>query len=224
MEIYFVLVKPALPENVGAAARAIKTMGFRALRVVASDAHLSKAARILAHGADDILAGVEAFASLEDALRDMDLVVGSSAKRRLGKRFNYPVSELKHCLQQKVGSLARVALVFGCEESGLSNRELDCCDMLTSIPIAQPYPSLNLAQAVMVYAYSLSELAALSNVEGEAPVDDAQWQVLKQRVQALLADHAIAESSKLGRWALERLTRLDKTDVDFMHLLLKKLQ
>lgn len=221
MEIVFVLVAPAVPENVGAAARAIKTMGFDRLRVVASDAHRDKRARILAHGAGDVLAGIEAFDDLAAALADCSLAVATTARERAGKRSLYAPAELRGAIASKPQSLARVAVVFGCEESGLSNAQLALCDMVSAIPLAQPYPSLNLSQAVMLYAYELSSLAAAA-VE-QAP-DQGEWQALKSRVTALLTALQYRDRDKLWRWATERLPLLGDRDVRFAHLLLTRLQ
>lgn len=82
MDICFVLVRPAVPENVGACARALKTMGFATLRIVGSDAHRDKRAYILAHGAGDVLDNAQSFPDLDAALVDVDFVVGTSAKER----------------------------------------------------------------------------------------------------------------------------------------------
>ena len=82
MEIVFVLVEPAVPENIGASARALKTMGFDQLRLVNTQQHLEKQARILAHGSGDILAQAQAYDSLPAALADIDLAIATSAKPR----------------------------------------------------------------------------------------------------------------------------------------------
>ena len=75
----FVLVEPAVPENVGAAARALKTMGFGDLWIVNSDAHQQKQARILAHGSGELLQKARHFSSLADVKQEVDLVIGTSA-------------------------------------------------------------------------------------------------------------------------------------------------
>ena len=79
-DIIFILVRPAVPENVGAAARALKTMGFSRLRIVGSDAHREKPARILAHASNDILENAQAFPDLQSALADIDFVIGTFGK------------------------------------------------------------------------------------------------------------------------------------------------
>ena len=220
LEIIFVLVKPAVPENIGAAARAIKTMGFGRLRIVGSDQHRAKPASILAHGAREILEQAESFESLPQALEDIDLSVGTSAKSRLGRRYSYSANELSAQLEEKQQHVQRVAIVFGCEESGLSNEELDCCDMLSYVPIANSYPSLNLGQAVMIYAYSLTALTEPVKMD-DTPVE--QWSNLKHRSEDLLQRLAFTRDSKLYRWAMERLAVADSSDIKFLHLLLNRL-
>lgn len=220
LRIHFVLVRPAVPENVGAAARALKTMGFSSLRIVGSDAHRARAARILAHGSGDILEQAECFDDLPAALADIDFSVGTSAKKRHERRYMLAPAELRDSIVAKAGLLRNAAIVFGCEESGLSNAELALCDTLSGIPLAVDYPSLNLAQAVMLYAY---ELGALRTVPA-APADAGEWRALKQRIGALLRRLDVEEGSKLARWADERCAVLAQDDVLFLHQLLRRLE
>jgi tRNA/rRNA methyltransferase len=219
-EIYFILVRPAVPENVGAAARALKTMGFAKLRVVGSFAHREKPARILAHGSSDILETAEEFADLQSALVDIDFSVATSAKDRHDRRYSLTPAELRNSIAEKINLLTRVAIVFGCEESGLSNAELTLCDTLSGIPLATDYPSLNLAQAVMLYAY---ELAALQSVDSK-PANMGEWRALKVRIEKLLIGLDVESDSKLARWADERCALLAQDDVNFLHKLLAKIE
>lgn len=220
LQIYFILVRPAVPENVGAAARALKTMGFAHLRIVGSDAHREKPARILAHASNDILDNAEAFADLAAALADIDFSVATSAKKRHDRRYSLAPAELRAAIEGKINLLQRVAIVFGCEESGLSNTELALCDTLSGIPLATDYPSLNLAQAVMLYAYELSALRALP----ATPADSGEWRALKQRIGTLMTRLDVEEAGKLARWADERCALLAQDDVLFLHQLLTKLE
>ncbi len=220
MQIIFILVRPAVPENIGSAARALKTMGFANLRIVGSDAHREKPARILAHASNDILDNAEAFSDLAAALVDIDFSIATSAKDRHDRRYSFSPPELRVNLIEKQGVVKKVAIVFGCEESGLSNSELALCDALSSVPLATSYPSLNLAQAVMVYAYELSACVAL--VEKPVP-ESAEWAALKQRIAPLLDSLAVPEG-KLRDWAMERLTSASKDDVGFLHMLCRHLE
>lgn len=221
-ELCFVLVRPALPENVGAAARALTTMGFTHLRIVASNVHLDKKARIVAHASGAILDGVQTYPDLAAALADVDFRIASSAKQRHGVRYNLTPAQLRATLLAKQATVRRAALVFGCEESGLSNEELALCDTLTSIPLATAYPSLNLGQAVMLYAYELAGLAAVQPASMPAPA--GEWRALKERAQQLLGALDVPADGKLARWLDQRSAVLAQEDVRFLHQLLGELE
>jgi tRNA/rRNA methyltransferase len=219
-ELCFILVRPAVPENVGAAARALKTMGFTQLRVVGSDVHRDKRARILAHASGDILDGVQTYPDLSAALADIDFRAATSAKQRHGIRHHLTPQQLRETLTAQGATVRRAALIFGCEESGLSNDELALCDCVSGIPSATEYPSLNLAQAVMLYAY---ELAGLT-VEQPLAAPGGEWRALKQRMQNLLSKLEIDSDSKLAKWADQRSALLAQDDVHFMHTLIERIE
>jgi tRNA/rRNA methyltransferase len=219
-EIIFILVRPAVPENVGAAARALKTMGFSQLRIVGSEAHREKPARILAHASNEILENAQTFADLENALVDIDFSIGTSAKDRHQRRYQLTPAQVRETLSSKQKIFARVAIVFGCEESGLSNAELAQCDTVSSIPLATDYPSLNLAQAVMLYAYELANLRYEKPIAAEV----GEWRALKNRIAKLMQTLEFESDSKLSRWAEERCAILAQDDVRFLHALLAQLE
>ncbi|WP_097459324.1 tRNA/rRNA methyltransferase [Mangrovitalea sediminis] len=221
MQLAFVLVEPKVPENVGAAARALKTMGFGQLWIVNSQVHREPAAGWVAHGSDDILAAVRAYDSLEAVRADADLLIGTSAKARHGKRELYTPKALQVLLGNKGDTVAQAALVFGREDRGLSNEELASCDLVTGIPLAVSYPSLNLGQAVMLYAYALSGLRLDAAAETAAV---GQWTALRDRLQVLLPSLDVAPDSKLYQWALERLPLLADKDVRFLHTLCQNIE
>ncbi|MDN3638191.1 tRNA/rRNA methyltransferase [Simiduia curdlanivorans] len=221
MDVVFILVAPAVPENIGASCRALKTMGFEALRLVATEAHRHKPARIVAHGSGDILEAAQHYPTLTEALADLDLVIGTSAKARHQWRSLTPAHELSALLAGKQGCVRKVGLVFGCEASGLSNAQLALCDLVSNIELPAPYPSLNLAQAVMLYAY---ELRGLHGQRNSLVCPDAQqYAALRAKVRAVLAQQDYDESSKLARWALEVLPNADAKAIGFLHSLCDKL-
>ena len=150
MRLTIILVGPARAENVGAAARAMKTMGFRELRIVDSEAHLAPPARWVAHGSGDILDGITTYPTLAEALHDVDFTVATTARSRA--RFHYYATpqQLLPLLEEKAQWMNHTALVFGREDAGLTNEELALADVLTGVPMAADYPSLNLGQSVMV--------------------------------------------------------------------------
>jgi len=218
----FVLVEPKVPENVGAAARALKTMGFSRLWIVNSQAHREPAARWLAHGSEELLDQAETFADLAAVRERADLLVGTSAKARHGRRDLCGPGELQQVFGNKSGTLRRAALIFGREDRGLSNEELALCDLISGIPLATAYPSLNLGQAVMLYAYELARQPQSVDVPEAEEV--GAWRVLRDRLEALLPQLGAPRGSKLHQWALERLPRLDGRDVGFLHTLCQNIQ
>ena len=155
--IRVVLARPSHPGNIGAAARAMKTMGFHDLALVQPRHFPDPDATAMAAGAADVLARARVCTTLEAALQDCALAVGFSARAR---DLSHPVEALRECAPAILAAEGPVALVFGNETSGLSNEELSRCQRLCSIPANPAYSSLNLAQAVQVACYELATAAA----------------------------------------------------------------
>ncbi|WP_421312593.1 tRNA/rRNA methyltransferase [Aeromonas sp. 603404] len=227
MKLYFVLVAPARPANVGAAARAMKTMGFDAMRLVASRVHEEEEASWVAHGAQEILTQAEAFDTLPEALTDMDLVIATTARERGRYQHYLTPGEIREQIRSKP-SLNKVAIVFGCEESGLSNEQLAEVDLISYLPLKVSYPSLNLGQAIMLYAYEMSQLMDELNADGAAAVaenfDNAgQVRVLKSKTAELLGELGVSQDEKLHQWVMDRVPMLPQRDLNMLHLLCKDL-
>ncbi|MFQ2046982.1 tRNA/rRNA methyltransferase [Aeromonas veronii] len=227
MKLYFVLVAPARPANVGAAARAMKTMGFDAMRLVASRVHEEEEASWVAHGAQEILTQAEAFDTLPEALADMDLVIATTARERGRYQHYLTPGEIREQIRSKP-SLGKVAIVFGCEESGLSNEQLAEVDLISYLPLKVSYPSLNLGQAIMLYAYEMSQLMDELNADGAAAVaenfDNAgQVRVLKSKTAELLGELGVSQDEKLYQWVMDRVPMLPQRDLNMLHLLCKDL-
>ncbi|MFM5403099.1 tRNA/rRNA methyltransferase [Aeromonas veronii] len=227
MKLYFVLVAPARPANVGAAARAMKTMGFDAMRLVASRVHEEEEASWVAHGAQEILTQAEAFETLPEALADMDLVIATTARERGRYQHYLTPAEIREQIRSKP-SLNKVAIVFGCEESGLSNEQLAEVDLISYLPLKVSYPSLNLGQAIMLYAYEMSQLMDELNADGAAAVaenfDNAgQVRVLKSKTAELLGELGVSQDEKLHQWVMDRVPMLPQRDLNMLHLLCKDL-
>jgi len=223
MQLHIILVSPARPENVGAAARAMKTMGFASLRIVGSQAHLQPEAGWVAHASNEILHNALHFTTLEEALADIDFTVATTARSRA--RFHYyctPV-ELLGQLEEKRQWVNNAALVFGREDSGLTNEELALADILTGVPMMADYPSLNLRQAVMVFCY---QLASLNQVTAELPVEAQAGQLtaLRSRIDRLLVDVEAADDQKLSDWLHQRLGLLQQRDAAMLHTLLHDIE
>ena len=215
--IVFILVKPAVPENVGAAARAINTMGFSALRLVNPCDHLCDKARMLAHGSHHILEEAAVFNSLKDALQDCDFRIGTTARRR-NKFTNYiPVQGLTTYLERKEGTIQRIALVFGPEDRGLSNNDLAQCDIRTSIPLTQSYPSLNLGQAVMLFAWELTKNKSIPRHGIPTQLAEGEFLALKKRLIILLTKIGLDETTHRYDLLMDRIGMLGGKDIRLLH-------
>ncbi|NET10022.1 MAG: RNA methyltransferase [Merismopedia sp. SIO2A8] len=155
--IAFILVESEEDGNLGAAARALHTMGHDDFRLVRPKAnHLSGLAKAMAHGSQHLLESAPVYDTLADALDDLDIVCATTARHRQQKYQYVSIRDLPEVLHHK-GQLDRVGFVFGGERSGLSTKDLEQCDLITTIPQSGLYPSLNLAQAIMVYSFVFSE-------------------------------------------------------------------
>lgn len=153
--ICVVLVQTSHPGNIGAAARALKNMGIPNLRLVdPRTAFPSDEATWRSASATDVLERATVFASMQDAVADCGLVIGTSARSR---RMPWPVLTPRQCAGHVVQDAGRnrVALVFGREDVGLSNEELQLCHYHVQIPANPDYSSLNLAAAVTVICYEV---------------------------------------------------------------------
>lgn len=164
--IRIVLVGTQHPGNIGAAARAMKTMGLQRLVLVAPMRFPHADAEAMAAGADDVLAAAERHDTLADAIADCRLVLGCTARSRRVALDELSPREAAQRLRAAAIE-APAALVFGRERTGLSNEELQLCHAAVHIPANPDYSSLNIAAAVQVLSYEL-RLALL-----EASTDDA---------------------------------------------------
>ena len=157
----FVLVRPLQAGNVGSAARALKNMGFSDLRLVAPRAAAARMEAAMAAHARDVLLGARHYDELGDALTDCAVAIGTTCRPGL---YRSGVVAMREAAAQLIVEAAtnRIAIVFGPEDTGLVNRELKLCQRLVTIPTAPEYPSLNLAQAVMLAAYELMLAAGVA--------------------------------------------------------------
>ena len=223
MHLSIVLVAPARAENIGAAARAMKIMGFTDLRIVDSTAHLEPAARWVAHGSGDILDNITTYATLADALHDISFTVATTARSRAKFHYYATPAELVPMLSEKSQWLEKAALVFGREDSGLTNEELELADVLTGAPMVADYPSLNLGQSVMVYCYQLASLIQIPQPPAEG-ANENQLAALRARVEQLLSQLGVADDQKMADWLQQRLGRLEQRDTAMLHRLLHDIE
>ena len=152
--ISIILVRPKFPENIGSVARAMKNMGLSRLVVVNGSSPLHPNAYKLASGAEDILERAEDFLTLREAISEMGCVVGMTSR---GGKERSPLLT-PEALTKKLISLSMknlIGLAFGSEREGLTSEELSLCQIHVRIPSAKAFPSLNLAQAVIIVCYEL---------------------------------------------------------------------
>lgn len=152
--IKIVLVNTSHTGNIGSAARAMKTMGLKQLYLVNPVSEPDSKASALAAGATDILANAIIVDTLEEAIADCGLVVGTSARSRT---LSWPMLDSRECGEKLISEAANypVALVFGRENSGLTNEELQQCNFHVCINANPEYSSLNLAAAVQTLCYEI---------------------------------------------------------------------
>lgn len=222
MEIIFVLVDSEEPENVGAAARAMHTMGYSQLRLVRPKAEpLGEKAMALAHGSQHVLESAQVYEELGDAIADCDLACASTARHRYEKHHYTSVRDLPAYLEAKGEWLHRIAIVFGGERSGLKSADIAACDLLTTIPQHQLQPSLNLAQAVMVYSFVLSAEQTQVQITDQRlqsePMPAAEYASLKQLLHRLMVRINLPE--RYQTYVIRGIARLNREDLYVIHKL-----
>lgn len=226
-----VLVETSHPGNIGAVARAMKNMGMNQLRLVAPKLFPHADATARASGADDVLRAATVYGSLPDAIADCRIVLGSSARDRT---ISWPAVTAREAAEKWVGGgvVENVALVFGRENSGLKNHELDLCHYLLRIPCDPEYSSLNLAAAVQVVCYELfvasgREYPSTIGDQGEEPLATAeQMEGFYRHLQQTMADIGFLhpERSKSIMRRLRRVfnrARLDAKELDILRGILR---
>lgn len=231
--IRIVLVETSHPGNIGAIARAMKNMALSQLYLVKPKIFPSADATARASGADDILASAVICDTLIEAVADCEIVMGASARDRT---IGWPTLVAKQCAEQalKDAQNNQVALVFGRENSGLTNAEMDCCQYLIRIPCNKDFSSLNLAAAVQVFTYELFSRAS-QQIEEEAVsaseplATSAQIEGFYQHLQETLTaiDFIQSGQSNSVMRRLRRLysrSRLSTREVDILRGILRMSQ
>jgi tRNA (cytidine32/uridine32-2'-O)-methyltransferase len=166
--IRIVLVQPSHPGNIGAAARAMKTMGLSRLVLVAPKAFPHAEATALAAGADDVLDQARIVATMTEAVADCALVLGCTARKRgVALPELAPRAAAERLVIEAVER--ECALVFGNERTGLDNDDLQRCQAAVHIPTDADFGSLNLAAAVQVLSYELRVAALSKRCQSDLP-------------------------------------------------------
>jgi tRNA/rRNA methyltransferase len=238
----WVLVETSHPGNVGSTARALKTMGFSELRLISPKipgvAQVAEAIA-LASGAADVLETSQESGLLESAVQDCGLVLGLTSRDR---EFGPPALSWKDArllIKAAISGKQRVALLFGPERTGLDNHHLSLCTHRVWLDANPLYSSLNLAQAVMVCAFtlreSLSEDLALMSSQGIEPSPDPVQYADPAAVAAMLEhwregleaigylDPANPKKLMPRLQALFSRTRLHKEEIDLLRGIAKQM-
>jgi len=221
-----VLCRPSHPGNIGAAARAMKTMGLGDLRLVAPERYPAPEADWMATNAIDVLKASTLHSSLSDAIGDCVAAFAMSARPR---EWSPQVLDARSAAASAMALEGDVAFVFGNETAGLTNEEVFACQFLVHIPASPEFSSLNLAQAVQVMAYELFMAQARGAVMGrsEKPATVADLEGLYAHLEeAARETNFMASGSRLReRWRrlFSRVPALEREEVNIMRGLLRAL-
>jgi tRNA/rRNA methyltransferase len=226
--IRVVLCRPSHPGNIGAAARAMKTMGLSDLRLVAPERFPAPEAEWMATNAVDVLKAAKLHATLREAIQDCAVAFALSARPR---EWSPQVLDVRAAAPRALELQAPVAFVFGNESAGLTNEEMFACQFLVHIPANPAFTSLNLAQAVQVVAYELHVSTGPSvpafREEKTATVEDIEG-LYGHLLEAAVASgfHVPSSGSKLPerlRRLFSRVPGLTREEINILRGLLKAL-
>ena len=224
--IRIVLCRPSHPGNIGSAARAMKTMGLRDLRLVAPERYPAKEAQWMATNAGDVLDSAQVHETLHQAISDCVAAFAMSAR---GREWSPQVVDVRRAASQAMQLEGPLAFVFGNEMAGLTNEEMFACQYLVHIPASKEFSSLNLAQAVQVVAYELHMAVdpsmPFARTERRATVEDLEG-LYAHLEQAAITSGFMAPSSRLReRWRrlFSRVPGMEREEVNILRGLLKAL-
>jgi tRNA/rRNA methyltransferase len=218
--ISIILVRPRFPENIGSVARAMKNMRIHRLIVVDGCSPLHMNAYKLASGAEEILERAEECLTLSEAISGVGCVVGTTS--RTGKE-RIPLLTPKE-LAIKLISISQensIGLVFGSEKEGLTNEDLSLCQLYTRIPSSESFPSLNLAQAVMVLCYEFFQSSAATLKRSTKMASSEQAEKMFAHMERTLLDIGFLEPDNPKRImrTLRRLfgrSQMEERDVQIL--------
>jgi tRNA/rRNA methyltransferase len=227
--VRIVLCRPSHPGNIGAAARAMKTMGITDLRLVAPENHPAPEAQWMATHAVDVLQASRVHAGLGEAIRDCVAVFGLSARPR---EWSPQVLDLRAAAARAAQTDGPIAFVFGPENAGLNNEELLLCRSLVRIPANPQFSSLNLAQAVQVVCYELFQASGTVELQENKgkPATNEDLEGLYGHLEQAAAESRFFDpesGSKLRtRWRrlFSRVPDLEREEVNILRGLLRALR
>lgn len=229
-----VLSRTSHPGNIGACARAMKTMSITDLRLVNCVSYDDKDAYSRSSGAEDILYKATTYASLPEALHDCHLVLGTSARTRTN--INVPevmANQLPGYLATQ-NHVTKVALVFGNEQSGLDNHELALCERQIIVPTNPDFSSLNLASCVQLISFMCTHnffdqpniaRQPVDKKTDSRPATQAQLHALTATIATMSLSKHAHKMQKDSEKLLQLLMRMhpNSDEVDFLHGIFKRI-
>ena len=160
--IYFILVRPQLGENIGSVARAVKNFNMKYLRIVNPRCSWPNQKAIATSvGAKDILKSAKIYDTVEKSIGDLDIIFASSSRIRKVNKKTISVSNLK----KKIKKGRKIGILFGPEASGLSNDEIRCADFLVKIPSNNKFSSINLSHSAIIFCFELFKHFSIKKIE-----------------------------------------------------------
>lgn len=229
--IKIVLLQTYHPGNIGSAARAMKTMGLTNLCLVRPRLFPHEEARAMAANAEDILEQAKIYESLEEAIEDCQLVIGTSARDRT---FSLPPLLPEQCAEKLVGEAIEtpVALVFGRERMGLHNDEIQQCHFQVNIPANPNYPVMNIASAIQVLCYEIFRNFSSDSIRGVTDVEyplNKELNQFHEHLEATLTKISFLKEQHQGQTMtrfkrLFRRARLEKKELNLLRGLLTRIE
>ena len=232
IDIEFILVEPSHSGNIGACARAIKNMGFEKLAIVKPRKTITEEAFHRAKSAKDILENAVIYESFDQAIEEKNLILATSARERTIPWPTFYIDEISEEIKGELKSeKTKSAIIFGREDNGLSNEELQKCHIHLVIPTSDEYSSLNLSHALQLVAFEIRKIYLDNNVsisEEKDLVSNSENEKLLEHLMEVLKkiDFYDPKSSKQVKTRIERLIkkiRLDKMEMGILRGFLSKI-
>ena len=194
-QVKIILIETSNSGNIGSVLRAMKTMGFKNLCLVNPKKFPSDEVKALAANAKDMIDDVVVVDTLDKALSDIDFVVGTSSRIRKVPWPNEPLNTVAPQINKIIESKTNIGILFGREDRGLTNDELQRCNLHMHIPANEEYPVLNLAMAVQVVCYQIY----IDSLSKNSPVKNDNWDVPKAKSNHVkrLIEHFISVAEEL---------------------------
>ncbi len=232
IDIEFILVEPSHSGNIGACARAIKNMGFEKLAIVKPRKTITEEAFHRAKSAKDILENAVIYESFDQAIEEKNLILATSARERTIPWPTFYIDEISEEIKSELKSeKTKSAIIFGREDNGLSNEELQKCHIHLVIPTSDEYSSLNLSHALQLVAFEIRKIFLDNDIfiqEEKDLVSNLENEKLLEHLMEVLKkiDFYDPKSSKQVKTRIERLIkkiRLDKMEMGILRGFLSKI-